>query len=197
MTPAVGDGAGMPRVVTVTGPESTGKTTLAAALAARYDTAWSAEYARVYVERRAADGHPAPAALEPADVAPIARGQMAAEDAAFARAMARPLVVRDTDLVSTVVYARHYYGACPLWIEEAARDRRAALYLLCAPDTVMRPDGVRDPHVDRAALHAAFAATLAEFRCTVTRLAGAWAAREAAACAAIDRLLGGPRGPTG
>mgnify|MGYP000592549471 CR=1 FL=1 len=29
------------------------------------------------------------------------------------------LLVLDTDLVSTVVYARHYYGHCPAWIEEA------------------------------------------------------------------------------
>ncbi len=149
------------------------------------------EAARRYVEaRRGAGGEPPP--LGPADVEPIARAQLRLEDDAAARALGagRSLVVRDTDLVSTVVYARHYYGACPPWIEAAARARRAALYLLCDVDVPWLPEaGQRDPSgADprvRDALRDAFAAALAEFGCRVAWVRGAPGAREREALAAV------------
>src|SRR5262245_18220821 len=54
------------------------------------------------------------------------------------------LVIQDTDLLSTVVYCRHYFGRCPEWIEEAALARRPDLYLLCETDVPWIADGVRD-----------------------------------------------------
>ena len=66
------------------------------------------------------------------DVEPIARRQIEAEERGLATATR--LLVLDTDLLSTTVYARHDYGSCPPWIEQAARDRRADLYLPCDVD---------------------------------------------------------------
>lgn len=179
--------------VTVIGAESTGKTTLAAWLARRLGTACSPEGARVHFERRRqADPH---AALGPADVAPIARAQQAGEESAvrLAHALGAHIVVRDTDLVSTVVYARHYYGAVDAWITEAARTRRAALYLLCDVDVPWMPDPARDPAMAtaraRRAMHARFVRTLVEFGCRVAEVGGAWAEREASAWQAVERLL--------
>ena len=80
--------------------------------------------------------------IEFTDHGPIARGQMALEDAAIARG--NPLVVQDTDLLSTVVYCEHYFGKCPAWIAEAARERAPDLYLLCEIDVPWVADGVRD-----------------------------------------------------
>jgi nicotinamide riboside kinase len=134
------------------------------------------------------------------DVPPIARAQVAAEDAAAAAALAggNPLVVRDTDLVSTVVYARHYYGACPPWVEAAARARRAGLYLLCDVDVPWVAEGGQrdpsgaDPRV-RAALRDAFAAALAELGCDVVRVRGPWRERERAALEAVRALVAAPQ----
>jgi NadR type nicotinamide-nucleotide adenylyltransferase len=184
-------GGPTPRVVALVGPESTGKTTLAARLAAAFDAEWSAESARVYEEARraAGTGH----ALGPGDVEPIARGQIALEDAAAARARAagRPLVVRDTDLVSTVVYARHYYGTCPAWIVRAAAERRADFYLALLPDDVAwAADSVRDATASRATLAAAFASTLVELGCAHVAVGGAWEERERAAVRAVRALIG-------
>ena len=85
----------------LTGPESTGKTRLAQRLAREAGIPWVAEYAREYAETC---GHE----LSLADVAPIARGEIANLE----RADPSGLVVLDTDLISTVVYSRHYYGQC-------------------------------------------------------------------------------------
>jgi NadR type nicotinamide-nucleotide adenylyltransferase len=167
--------------IVLTGPESTGKSVLAAALAHAYGAPLSLEYAREYAEGRDT--------LGPDDVEPIARGQIAAEDRARAAGGAA-LVLHDTDLVSTVLYARHYYGDCPAWIVDAARTRRADLYLLCAPDVPWATDPVRDrPHA-RDELFAEFRATLDAFGCPVVEIRGDWAEREMAARRAVDAVLG-------
>ena len=165
--------------VVLTGPESTGKTELAGVLARAFDAPLSDEYAREYAE-----SHPP---LGPEDVEPIARGQIANEDRARAEAGSRrrPLVVHDTDLVSTVVYARHYYGDCPAWIVDAASARRADLYLLCAPDIAWVPDAVRDTPEARDALFAKFRAALDALGVTVVEIRGLRAEREAAAREAV------------
>src|SRR5207244_7794100 len=72
------------RRVCVVGPESTGKSTLAARLAASLDTVHVPEYARALLE--AHDGR-----LEALDIPKIARGQLASEDA-LARSANRVLV---------------------------------------------------------------------------------------------------------
>ena len=175
----------------LTGPESTGKTELARILARALDAPLSDEYAREY-----AASHPA---LGPDDVEPIARGQIANEDRARAEAEARrrPLVVHDTDLVSTVVYARHYYGDCPAWIVDAARARRADLYLLCAPDVPWADDPVRDRPEARDELFREFRETLDALGVTVAEIRGSWAERDAAARAAVEARVSTPRTRSG
>jgi NadR type nicotinamide-nucleotide adenylyltransferase len=167
--------------VVVTGSESTGKTTLARDLARHFATAWSRENARLYVDevRR-------PLGAE--DVEPIARGQVELEDAA--RRAARRVVIHDTDLLSTMVYARHYYGECPEWIERAARERRGDLYLLCHPDVPWVADWLqRDRPGQRAELHNRFLAALHEIGARCVDIRGSWPARSSRATAAVQAEL--------
>ena len=171
-----------PLRLVVTGSECTGKTTLAQTLATRFGAPWVPEFCRGY---QGAKG----ALLDASDVEPIARGQIAETDEAESRATG--LLVLDTDLLSTVVYARHYYGACPAWIEEAARERRADLYLLCAADLPWEPDAPRDRGDRREEMHGLFAEALAAAGAEVRLVAGTGPAREAAAAAVVARALGG------
>jgi NadR type nicotinamide-nucleotide adenylyltransferase len=172
------------RVVLI-GPESTGKTWLAGELAGHYGVPWSPEFAREYVEaKRETLGY--------ADVGPIGRGQKAGEDAAIERAErdGTRLVVLDTDLVSTVVYSRHYYDDCPGWIEREARARLGDLYLLHHVDVDWVPDGLqREQPQRREELFEHFRTTLADLGVRVWDVRGGWDERRRQAIDGIDRLL--------
>ena len=146
------------RRLVVTGSECSGKTTLSRLLAEATGALVLVEASRVYAERKLAEGH----ALTSDDVGPIARLAIATEDRLIADHDPR-FVVHDTDLISTVVYARHYYGSCPAWIETEAMTRRGDLYLFCAPDIPWVSDGIRDEPRERPRMHALFAAALGEF----------------------------------
>lgn len=166
----------------LTGPECTGKTQLATEMAARYGTIFVPEYAREYAVEN-------PRVLTAADVEPIARGQVAITESASESS--RRLLLLDTDLISTVVYARYYYDSCPAWIEEEARRRRADRYLLLDVDTPWDHDGVRDTGQDRERLFASFERTLAEFGADVEPVSGDWSHRREQTIATIDALLRG------
>jgi HTH-type transcriptional repressor of NAD biosynthesis genes len=168
--------------VVLTGSESTGKTTLAQRLAAHFRTSWIPEYGRRYVEE-----HPGP--LAASDIDPIARGQMASEEQGF-REATRAVVMLDTDLVSTEVYAEHYFGSCPDWVREAARDRLGHLYLLTEPDVPWVPDpGQRDRADRRDEMDRLFGSALAAQPAAVVRIRGAWDHRFATAVSAVERVV--------
>jgi nicotinamide riboside kinase len=158
---------------------------LAEALATRYGVPWSPESAREYVEGRETP-------LDYDDVEAIGRGQKASEDATVAQAtrLGLPLVILDTDLVSTAVYSRHYYGDCPEWIAREARERRADLYLLHHVDVEWVADGIqRQEPQRREELLESFRAALVSLDAQVGEVSGSWEERERRAIDAVDRLL--------
>jgi NadR type nicotinamide-nucleotide adenylyltransferase len=165
--------------VVLTGSESTGKSALAREIAIRLGVPWVPEYAREYASRV---GRP----LRAADVDAIAHGQIALEDAVLA--LNPPQVVFDTDLVSTVVYARHYYGECPDWIVTAAHARLGTLYLLLDTDIMWAADGVRDRPERRAEIQELFRRQLREFGADIAEVSGLGAARLQMALQVIQRL---------
>jgi NadR type nicotinamide-nucleotide adenylyltransferase len=175
----------VPLRVVLIGPESTGKTQLASDLAVHYDVPWSPEYAREYVEGRKG-------AVEYSDVEAIGRGQKAVEDEARGRAsrLVRPLVVLDTDLVSTAVYSRHYYGDCPEWIEREAGERLADLYLLLHVDVGWVADGSQRAQPERRGeLFDRFRSALEELDAQVCEIRGVWPERQQHAIECVDRLV--------
>jgi nicotinamide riboside kinase len=163
--------------VCLIGPECTGKTTLAEELSLHFNVPWVPEFAREYAQRVARE-------LTADDVEPIARGELALIDAAWERGRLarRPpagetpafpgLLILDTDLISTVVYARHYYGHCPEWIEREAQIRKSDLYLLLNIDLPWVPDSLRDSATPRESLFVQFAQTLKNYEANVVPITG-------------------------
>lgn len=119
------------------GFESTGKTTLAEALARHYREPVAYEYVREFWDRRR--GY-----ITAADLAMIARGQIAAE--AQAAQQARRLLFCDTELLTNRLWFDLLFpGQCPPWVASLAetRSRDYALYLLCSAEQPSTPDPQR------------------------------------------------------
>ncbi len=167
--------------IVVTGSECTGKTTLASELAKHYGTNFVAEFARRFVAAKSAPP-------EYADVELIARGQIELEDELAARSPT-PLIL-DTDLLSTLVYSRHYYGDCPAWIRTALHARAGQLYLLADIDVPWAPDGQqRDRGERREEMRGLFRQALIDHELPHLGVRGAVDERLQTAVAAIDPLL--------
>jgi nicotinamide riboside kinase len=171
---------GVPRRVVLTGSECTGKTSLAADLARHFGALWLPEFVRGYARWKRAP-------LDSSDVEPFARVQVAEQDLALARG--ERLLILDTDLLSTVVYAGHYYGACPEWIRQAARARCADLYLLCDIEVPWQEDPQRDRPHTREEMQALFRAALLQEQFPFVEIRGDWRLRFDQARMAIDSLL--------
>jgi NadR type nicotinamide-nucleotide adenylyltransferase len=170
--------------ICVTGPECTGKTTLAQRLAADFSAELVPEAARIYAERINRE-------LREDDVERIAAEHITMADDASRRVIDRGggTLILDTDLVSTVVYGQDYYRFASDWLTTEARRRHAQLYLLCDVDVPWVSDGIRDRPTDRVSMRNLFAHALAEFDLPVVRICGSWDARWLLASAACRAVL--------
>jgi nicotinamide riboside kinase len=121
--------------ILVTGPESSGKSTLARNLAWALDGIYVAEAARDYLEER--NGN-----YTEADLPLIGAKQKEAEDAA--RASSASFVVCDTGPEVIRIWAEVKFGHCPEDILIASNQRSYDLILLCLPDLPWEPDVLRE-----------------------------------------------------
>jgi NadR type nicotinamide-nucleotide adenylyltransferase len=128
----------MPRLkkIVVTGPESTGKSTLCEQLAANYNTQWVPEYAREYLMNL---GRP----YTYDDLLIIARGQLQQEDRIVA-SLQTPLVFIDTDMYVMKVWCEYVFGKCHSFILDEIVNRKYDLYLLCNTDLPWVADELRE-----------------------------------------------------
>jgi NadR type nicotinamide-nucleotide adenylyltransferase len=166
--------------VVFTGSESTGKSSLAWRVAKYYDADHVPEFVRGFAEKKGG-------VLSFSDHGPIARGQMAIEDEHMSTG--KPLLIQDTDLLSTVVYCEHYFGNCPKWIADAAAERRPDLYLLCDIDLAWIPDGVRDRGHMREEMQQLFRDAVAASGVPFALVSGQGEERVVRATEAIDAFL--------
>jgi HTH-type transcriptional repressor of NAD biosynthesis genes len=168
------------RRVAILGAKCTGKTTLARALAARFQTVWVPEYAREFVTSL---NRP----CTPTDMLTIARGQTALEER-LAREADR-LLVCDTNVLTTQIWYEHYFGRCPPELVRLANERAADLALLCAPDVPWTADGLRDSPQQREWFHERFLKELAARGLPHVLLSGPSDRRLEIAVAAVTPLL--------
>lgn len=142
--------------IVVTGPESTGKSTLCRLLAQHYNTLWVPEFARQYLEENGTD-------YTYDNLLTIAKAQVALEDEyAFTKTAAgqqtkdqlspadpggpSPLVplIIDTDMYVMKVWCEFVFNKCPTWVLNAIAAREYDLYLLCNVDLRWVKDDLRE-----------------------------------------------------
>jgi len=182
--------AALTRRVAIVGAESTGKTTLARALAEHYRTAWVPEYGRVYTEQLVRAGTPAAQiGWSDADFVTIAQRQQADEDAA-AR-MAGPVLICDTDALATCVWQERYLRRSTAEVEAVAAAREISLYVLTGCDVAFEADGVRDGEHLREWMTQRFRERLRERPEPSIEVHGTLPDRIRRATAAIDAILAG------
>lgn len=134
------------------GPESSGKTSLAKALAAHYNTEWVPEFARDYLQKKYDD---AGEICAPEDLLTIAKGQMQDENRLAKKA--NRVLFCDTNVLETYVYGEAYYKNFenPV-LKEAAEKNRYDLYFLTAIDVPWEPDDLRDKPEEREQMFTRF-----------------------------------------
>ena len=137
--------AAVPRVVLL-GAESSGKSTLCAALAEAFGTAWVPEYGRTLHEQK--NGN-----LEYEDLLYIARRHAELEDDAAAQA--HGLLFCDTNAATTALYSYYYFHRCDPMLRAMAAvcGQRYAHTFVCAPTVPFEQDGWRGPEALRSFQH--------------------------------------------
>ena len=172
------------RRVAVAGPESSGKTTLSASLAAHFGTVFVPEASRAYYDAKGVD-------FEIADILPIARAQKASEDELVRTA--RRLIVFDTDILTITIWSHVLYGGCPPEAEAMAAAQRVDLTVLLKPDLPWTYDPQRcHPELSqREDFFTRLRDGLTRLGRRFTEVGGDGPERFATARAAVDALLAG------
>jgi len=151
------------RKIVLTGPESSGKTTLAESLAEYYQTLWVPEYARFYVEnlgRRYTE----------LDLLEIAKEQIRQEE--HTASQVSNIIFCDTDLITIKIWQKEKFNGSFHWLNQEIEKRHYDAYLLCSPDFPWEPDPLRENPDDRDRLFEVYLKELKKQRKKVLVLSG-------------------------
>jgi NadR type nicotinamide-nucleotide adenylyltransferase len=149
--------------VCLVGAESSGKTTLAQALASHYGEPWMPEYAREYCEQKYGSTPFAQDEVETSlddwkseEFLAIALEHAKREDL-LARE-SKGLLIVDTNAFATSIWHERYLGFLSPDVENVAQARQSlyALYILCDVDIPWVQDGTRDGAKIREGMHRRF-----------------------------------------
>lgn len=166
--------------VAILGAESSGKSTLAAALASHVGTLWVPEYLREFVDTTGR-------VPREEDQYAIARTQMAREDAAAHEATR--FLFCDTTPLMTAIYSRWYWNRVDAQLSVLEQRHDYALTLVTAPDGPWEADGLqRESEAVRQTIHEQVIQMLDERRIAYTLVAGSLEQRMAQAVRLLASL---------
>lgn len=140
--------------IAITGPESSGKTSLTIALANHFDCAFTEEYSREYLEFR--NGK-----YDQDDLLAILKGQMRLEEKAINKE--DTLLICDTDPLVIWIWSMVKYGHVHEEIEKTLISQHYDLFLLVKPDIKWVADPLRESKNDRDKLFTIYKAKLEEY----------------------------------
>ncbi len=167
-----------PVLICLYGPESVGKTTLAHQLADQYQTIFVPEVARDLITSND---------LTPGDYIRIGEAQTNAVKKAVS--VADKLVICDTDLITTELYAQIYLDEVPPALYELEQEISYDRHFLLNVDVPWIADGLRDLGHRRQEIYRMFQEALIRRGINYVDVSGNWEERWDIVTREIDRLL--------
>ncbi len=143
--------------IAIGGPESSGKTTLAIALALHFKTFYIPEYARVYLERHGPS-------YGADDLKRIIENQLHWWQTSGSAGSQRPLRFLDGDASILRVWEQERFKMTSLSIEHYLKALAPSLTLLCAPDLPWTFDPLRENPYDREQLYEKYRSQLERWK---------------------------------
>tara|TARA_B100000795_G_scaffold235914_1_gene195795 strand:+ start:1483 stop:1971 length:489 start_codon:yes stop_codon:yes gene_type:complete len=124
--------------IIITGPESSGKTTLCQQLSNHFNIPFTQEFARLYIDSLDRD-------YIINDLLSIAKQQLKSEFKSQ---------LLDTDLITIKIWSEYKYGRCDKWILDEIEKQKSEkrFYILCSPDIPWQTDNQRENPNDRKKL---------------------------------------------
>ncbi len=118
--------------IAVTGPESSGKTTLCESLATHFEVEYIPEFARTYLEKTKGK-------YTQVDLDEIAKGQLKAVNSSK-----NNVLISDTDFSVLEVWSLYKYGNVSPLITALVSENTFDLHILCTPDIPWEEDPLRE-----------------------------------------------------
>ena len=169
--------------IVLTGPESTGKTTLMRYLGAAFHAPYQIECSREYLESFGPK-------YTLRDLYEMAKMQFYQRDKQAPFRPDIPYLICDTDAVVFQIWAKDKFGVHLDLATEDLRKYPAELYLLCRPDLPWEPDPLRENRHDRDRLFNLYRRYLDRHRLPYGIVEGTGAERFECATRTIEQRLG-------
>lgn len=149
------------------GPESTGKSTMAAKMASLYHTEFVPEVAKEFITSNNFSVN---------DIVNIAQAYVARVKEKTRTA--NKILFCDTDLITTQIYSQQYLGVVPDVVRQLEKQISYDLYFLFDIDVPWVPDGLRDLGNKRKEMHAVFKEALDRRKIKYVLISGDYEQRE-------------------
>jgi len=165
--------------IAITGPESTGKTTLSRDLAKAFDTIWIPEFAREYLVKKGGD-------YDFEDIEIIAREQ----EISWNRANNNELVFFDTEFTVLKIWSEIKFGKVSSYIIDSLENQKFDHYFICDPKGVeWEEDPLREHPERREEFFELYLRVMNSNSRSFTILSGDWDERLKKAISVVKQLL--------
>jgi NadR type nicotinamide-nucleotide adenylyltransferase len=164
--------------IAITGPESTGKTTLAHDLAKEFNTTWIPEFAREYLEQKGGK-------YNYEDIEIIAREQ----EKTWNKAKHQELVFFDTEFTVLKIWSEIKFGKVASYIIDSLENQAFDHYFICDPTGVeWKEDPLREHPERREEFFELYLRVMHSNNRNFTILSGDWNERLKKAIEVVNKL---------
>lgn len=166
--------------IVFTGPESSGKTTLAQKSAKRFGLKLVPEYSRTFLEQNGPE-------YTYQDLVTIANGQIEIEDQVNNTGR---FEILDTDILTIKIWSMYKFDRCERFIEDRLALLKNRFYFLCKPDIEWVFDPLRESPNEREILFEYYKSEIEKLGAEYTIISGSFTEREEAVFVMFENFFG-------